>query len=61
VTDVEHAVSRATLQLQRRNYQKALKAALHARSVVQERLEKARVGPPPPPPSASPPAPGVRR
>src|SRR3989454_2941907 len=61
VTDVEHAISRATLQLQRRNYQKALKAALHARSVVQERLEKARVGPPPPPPSASPPAPGVRR
>src|SRR5256712_1017482 len=61
VTDVEHAVSRATLQLQRRNYQKALKAALHARSVVQERLEKARAGPPPPPPSASPPAPGVRR
>ena len=61
VTDVEHAISRATLQLQRRNYQKALKAALHARSVAQERLEKARVGPPPPPPTAGPPAPGVRR
>ena len=61
VTDVEHAISRATLQLQRRNYQKALKAALHARSLCQERLEKARVGPPPPPPTAGPPAPGVRR
>ena len=61
VTDIEHAISRAMLQIQRRNYQKAMKAALHAQSVIRERLEKARQGPPPPPPPANPPPPGVRR
>jgi circadian clock protein KaiC len=61
VTDIEHAISRAMLQIQRRNYQKAMKAALHAQSVILERLEKARQGPPPPPPAANPPPPGVRR
>ncbi|TLZ67304.1 MAG: hypothetical protein E6K16_00970 [Methanobacteriota archaeon] len=61
VTDIEHAISRATLQLQRRNYQKAMKAALHAQTLVRERLEKARAGLPPPPNAAAPPPPGVRR
>jgi len=61
VPDVEHALSRAMLQLQRRNYQKALKAALHAQSVLRERLEHAAKGPPPPPPTVAPPPPGGRR
>jgi len=56
VADVEHALSRAMLQLQRRNYQKALKAALHAQSMLRDRLEKK--SPPPPPPSVAPPPPG---
>ena len=58
--DIEHAVSRAMLQVQRRNYQKALKAALHAQAVLRERLDRARQALPPPPVPAPPP-PGVRR
>jgi hypothetical protein len=61
VTDIEHAISRAMLQIQRRNYQKAMKAALHAQSTIRERMEKARAGPPPPPAPANPPPPAVRR
>jgi KaiC/GvpD/RAD55 family RecA-like ATPase len=60
-TDVEHAISRAMLQLQRRNYQKALKAALNAQSILRERLDRAKQALPPPPPPPAPPPPGVRR
>jgi len=64
VSDVEHAISRAMLYLQRRNYQKALKAALHAQSILRERMDHARQGLPglpPPPPAVAPPPPGVKR
>ena len=60
-SDVEHGISRAMLHLHRKNYQKALKTALNAQSVLRERLDRAKQGLPPPPPRAVPPPPGVRK
>ena len=45
--------SRAMLHLHRKNYQKALKTALNAQSVLRERLDRAKQGLPPPPPRRS--------
>ncbi len=59
--DVEHGISRAMLHLHRKNYQRALKTALHAQSILRERLDRAKQGLPPPPPRAVPPPPGVRK
>ena len=59
VTDVDRMLARAMLQLHRRNYEKALKAALHAQTVIQERLKSPPV--PPPPPTVVLPPPGGRR
>lgn len=61
VADVENVLSRAMLHLHRRNYQKALKAALHAQDLYQKRMEdhrKGRAAPPPPPPPPPPPSGG---
>lgn len=62
VTDVESTISRAMLHMQRRNYEKALKAALNAQALLKERLESyPKASAPPPPPAAIPPPPrGVR-
>ena len=60
-SDVEHGISRAMLHLHRKNYQRALKTALHAQSILRERLDRAKQGLPPPPPRAVPPPPGVRK
>ena len=54
VADVENVLSRAMLHLHRRNYQKALKAALHAQNLAAQRMDEYRKGhglPPPPPPT----------
>ncbi|OGS48781.1 MAG: hypothetical protein A3K68_00155 [Euryarchaeota archaeon RBG_16_68_13] len=59
VPEAEGTISRAMLHMQRRHYEKALKAALHAQSLLQEKMEAHRKEtPPPPPPSSVPPPPG---
>ena len=59
VTDVDRMLARAMLQLHRRNYEKALKAALNTQVTIQERLKAAPL--PPPPPATILPPPGGKK
>jgi len=62
VPEVESTISRAMLHMQRRHYEKALKAALHAQATLRERMEgPQKTTPPPPPPAVVPPPPEGQR